>query len=118
MQLLLTWKNVQDSKKQLPCPTVSLSKSSEFNDVESVDLYIKPELCYLHIIEEFTEYSQAAIIKHKNESTKAFLTSWIGIFGVPSNLFSGKGNEFIGENFVELCEAFNIKANTLASYSP
>ena len=118
MQLLLTWKNVQDSKKQLPCPTVSLSKSSEFNDVESVDLYIKPELCYLHIIEEFTKYSQAAIIKHKNESTKAFLTSWIGIFGVPSNLFSGKGNEFIGENFVELCEAFNIKANTLASYSP
>ena len=118
MQLLLTWKNVQDSKKQLPCPTVSLSKSSEFNDVESVDLYIKPELCYLHIIEEFTKYSQAAIIKHKNESAKAFLTSWIGIFGAPSNLFSGNGNEFIGENFVELCEAFNIKATTLASYSP
>ena len=79
------------------------TKSSEFNDVVSVDLhYIKPGLFYLHIIDELNKYSQAAIIKHKNESTKAFLTSWIGIFSVPRKLFSDNDSEFIGEDFVEL----------------
>ena len=92
---------------------------SEFDDVVSVDLdYIKPGLFYLHIIGEFTTYSQATIIKHKNESTKAFLTSWIGIFRAPRKLFSDNGSEFIGEDFVELCETFNIKATAAASYIP
>ena len=92
---------------------------SEFDDVVSVDLdYIKPGLFYLHIIGEFTTYSQATIIKHKNESTKAFLTSWIGIFRAPRKLFSDNGSEFIGEDFVELCETFNIKVTAAASYIP
>ena len=92
---------------------------SEFDDVVSVDLhYIKPGLFYLHIIGEFTKYSQATTIKHKNESTKAFLTLWIGIFRAPCKLFSDNGSEFIGEDFVKLCETFNIKATTAASYSP
>ena len=92
---------------------------SEFDDVVSVDLdYIKPGLFYLHIIGEFTTYSQATIIKHKNESTKAFLTSWIGIFRATRKLFSDNGSEFIGEDFVELCETFNIKATAAASYIP
>ena len=72
----------------------------------------------MHIIDKFTKYSQAAIIKHKNESTKVFLTLWIEIFGASYKLFSDNGNEFIGEGFVELCETFNIKATTTASYSP
>ena len=106
-------------KKPPPCPTVGLPKSSEFTDVVSVDPhYIKPGLFYLHIIDEFSKYSQATIIKHKNESTKAFLTTWIGIFRAPRKFFSDNGSEFIGEDFVELRETFNIKATTTALYSP
>ena len=62
-------------KKPWPRPTVSLPKSSEFNVVSVSLYYIKLGLFYLHIIDEFIKYSQAAIIKHKNESIKAFLTS-------------------------------------------
>ena len=70
------------------------------------------------MIDEFTKYSQAAIIKHKNESTKVFLTSWIGISEAPCKLFSDNSGEFICQDFVELCETFNIKATTTASHSP
>ena len=52
------------------------------------------------MIDEFTKYSQAAIIKHENESTKVFLTSWIGISEAPCKLFSDNGGEFICEDFV------------------
>ena len=97
---------MQDSKKLPHRPTVGLAKSSEFN-VLSVDLhYIKSGLFFLYITEEFAKYIQAAIIKHKNKSTKAFLISWNGIFGAPRKLFSDNGGEFIGEDFVEHCETF------------
>ena len=36
---------------------------------------------------------------------------------MPCKLFSDNGSEFIGDDFVELCETFNIKATTTASYS-
>ena len=44
--------------------------------------------------------------------------SWIGIFGAPRKVFSYNGGEFVGEDFTELCEIFNIKVSTRASYSP
>ena len=69
-------------------------------------------------IAQRTTYSQAPIIKHKNESTKAFLLSWIGIFGGPRKLVSDNGGEFIGEDLLELCKTFNIKATITALYSP
>ena len=63
-------------KKPSPRPVVGLPKSSEFNDVVSVDVhYIKQYLYYLHVIDEFTRHSQVAIIKRKRESAKAFLCS-------------------------------------------
>ena len=106
-------------KKPPPRPIVGLPKSLEFNDVVSVDLhYIKQDLYYLHVTDEFTRYSQAAIMKRKSESAKVFLCSWIGIFGVPRKVFSDNGGEFIGEDFIELCEIFNIKVSTTASHSP
>ena len=36
---------------------------------------------------------------------------------MPCKLFSDNGSEFIGDDFVELCETFDIKATTTASYS-
>ena len=62
-------------KKPPPHPTVGLPKSSEFNVVSTDPLYVKQRFFYLHIIDEFTKYSEAAIINCKNGSTKAFLTS-------------------------------------------
>ena len=47
---------------------------------------------------------------------KGFVTSWIGILGDPCKLFSDSGSEFIGQNFAELCETYNIKVTTTALY--
>ena len=91
--------------KPPPCPVVGLPKSWEFTYVVSVDfLCIKQDLYYLHVIDEFTQYIQAAKIKRKSECAKTFLCSWIGIFGAPRKVFSDNGDEFIGEDFIELCK--------------
>ena len=106
-------------KKPPSRPVVGLPKSSEFNDAVSVNLhYIKQDLYYLHVIDKFTGYNQTAIIKRKSESVKAFLCSWIGTFGAPRKVFSENGGGFIGEDFIVLCEIFNIKVSATASYSP
>ena len=55
-------------KRPSPRPVVGLPKASEFNDTVSVDLHqLKPNLWYLHIIDEFTRFSNAAIISKKND---------------------------------------------------
>lgn len=43
---------------------------------------------------------------------------WISIVGAPSKVFSDNGEEFIGDNFVDMCETFGIKISTTPAYSP
>ena len=102
-----------------PRPVVGLPKASQFNDTVSVDLHqLKPNLWYLHMIDEFTRFSNAAIISKKNDSMKAFILSWIGLFRASTRIFSDKGGEFISDRFYEMCEKFTIKVISTPSYSP
>ena len=56
-------------KKPSSRPIVGLSKAEDFNQDVSIDLHeIKTKLCYMHIVDEFTRYSAAAIISTKNNS--------------------------------------------------
>ena len=67
-------------KKAPPRPIVGLSKASDFNDTVSVDLHqLHSDLYYLHMIDEFTRYSNAVIIKKKsfNESLYSLLDRYI-----------------------------------------
>ena len=43
---------------------------------------------------------------------------WISIFGAPNYIFSDNGDEFIGDNFYDMCGKFNIKVPGTASFSP
>ena len=73
---------------------------------------------YMHIIDEFTRLSNAVIIRSKTVAVKTFLKHWMSLFGVPRKIFSDNGGEFIGDEFYDMCESFNIKIDTTPSYSP
>ena len=51
-------------------------------------------------------------------SVRTFMKSWISIFGAPRKVFSDNGGEFIGDDFLDMCETFGIKVSTTPSYSP
>ena len=49
---------------------------------------------------------------------KAFISGWISLFSAPKRIFGDNGGEFVSDSFYEMCEKFNIKVTTTASYSP
>ena len=58
-------------------------------------------------IGEFSRFSDAVIIKKKDDSMNMFMKHWISIFGVRNYIFSDNGRKFIGDDFY-MCGKFNI----------
>ena len=77
-----------------------------------------PSLWFLHIIDEFTRFSNAAIIRSKIAVIKKFLQCWISLFGALQKVISDNGGEFDSNEFRDLCENFNITVKTTPAYSP
>ncbi|XP_077974967.1 uncharacterized protein LOC144430759 [Styela clava] len=108
-------------KKPSPRPVVGLSWANDFNQTVAVDLHqLGSDMWYLHMIDHFTRYSRAAIVRNKFSSTivKKFMQNWIGIFGSPARILSDNGGEFDSEVFKDMCGNFNITFTTTAAYSP
>ena len=72
----------------------------------------------ISIIDEFTRLSNAVIIQSKTVAVQTFLKHWVSLFGIPREIFSDNGGEFIGDEFYDMCETFNIKIDSTPSYSP
>ena len=71
-------------KKLSPNPVVGLPRATDFNQTVAIDLhYVDKNLWHFYIIDEFSQYSNAVIIrsKHLNIVIKNFLKNWINIFG-------------------------------------
>ena len=107
-------------KRAVPKPVVGLPKAHSFNITVSMDLHnlVPNKVWYLHMVDEFTRFSNAIIIRNKKMAYRGFLLSWISLFGPPSSMFSDNGGEFIGSEMVELCNSFGIKMTNTPSYSP
>lgn len=108
-------------KKPPAKPVVSLPMSKEFNDIVSVDLHqLGPKLWYLHIMDLFTKFSAACIVKSKKSEVfvAKFIRHWIAIHGAPKKLFSDNGGEFCNADVVDMAENFNIELKNTAAYSP
>ena len=108
-------------KRPSPRPVVSLPRATTFNQTVAMDLHsLEKNIWYFHMIDEFTRFSNAVIIKSKHPDViiKNFLRNWISIFGSPSKVFSDNGGEFFSREFVDFCENFNIKVSTTPSESP
>ena len=79
-------------RKPSPRPVVGFSKADDFNQTVSVDLHeLKSNLWYLHIVDEFTRYSAATLVNNKSLCAKAFIKTWILIFGAPQKIFNDNG---------------------------
>ena len=105
----------------MPRPAVGLPRAYDFNDTVAMDLHqLGPNLWYLHLIDEFCRFSNAAIIKSKSSNvvTKMFLKYWISLFGTPNTLFSDNRGEFVSKDFIDFCENFNMKVTTTAAEAP
>ena len=72
----------------------------------------------ISIIDEFTRLSNAVIIQSKTVAVQTFLKHWVSLFGIPREIFSDNRGEFIGDEFYDISETFNIKIDSTPSYSP
>ena len=70
------------------------------------------------MIDEFNRFSNAVMIRKKDDSMNMFIKHWIHIIGAPNYIFSDNGGEFIGDDFYDICGKFNIKVSGTASLSP
>ena len=63
---------------------------------------VGPNLWYLHLINEFSKFSNSVIIKSKSTDIiiKKFLKRWISLFGSPNTVFSDNGGEFVSNNLL------------------
>ena len=98
-------------------PKVCLPRATSFNEVVSVDLHsLGSGYYYLHMIDEFSKYSCAAIMKSKypTEFIDNFSKHWITHFGCPNR----NGGEFVSDETTEWAQQFNIDLQTTPGYSP
>ena len=81
---------------------MGLPKATEFNQTISVDLhYLEPSTWYLHMIDEFSRFSAAAMIRKKDDyETDETLDQH---FWCSKLYFSDHEGEFIGDNFDDTC---------------
>ena len=72
----------QQYKKPVPRPAVGLPKVNHFNDTVTMNLHqLGPHLWFLHLIDEFSRFSNAVITKSKFTDIiiKMFLKYWISL---------------------------------------
>lgn len=100
------------------CLIFGHGKATTFNGTISMDLHeLQSNIWYMHIIDEFSRYSNAVIIRSKAAVVKAFLKQG-ELFGVQRKTFSDNGGEFISEELYNMCDAFRIKIDVIPSCSP
>ena len=103
-------------------PAVGLPLAERFNELICMDLkeYEHNKIWILHIIDAFTKYSAACLIKtkHKDVVVGRIFAIWIAYFGSPRKLLSDKGGEFANEVLKEMNEKLGIETLTTAAESP
>lgn len=110
----------QVSKRQKSRPVVGFALGRELNDAVSMDLKFISGKVVLHIIDNATRYSAAAVLpsKRKEEIVEKFFMHWVCIFGTPKKILFDNGGEFCNELVEEMSELLNTEILTTAAESP
>ncbi len=105
-----------------PRPVVGLPKAQRFNQVVSMDLkeVEKGKTWILHLVDNATRYTAAAIIHTKKKETivKKIFQIWLAYFGSPEKFHSDCGGEFENYVFKEMAEGFGIEISTTPGEAP
>ena len=111
-------------KKARSRPVVCFSFARNFNECLAMDLKfvtIQGKIfIVLHMIDVFTRYSAASIIKSKHKETivDAVLKHWVALFGTPDTILSDNGGEFNNDLLRDVAELLNTKVLATAAESP
>ena len=109
-------------RKPKPRPVVGFPKAQEFNGCVSMDLkeVTKGKVWLLHLIDEATRYTAAAVIYTKKTVTvvEKIFQIWIAYFGAPKKMHSDNGGEFSSEVMRDMHNKFNIETSTTPGEAP
>lgn len=109
-------------RKPKPRPIIGFPKAQEFNGCVSMDLkeVTKGKVWILHLIDEATRYTAAAVIYRKKTVVvvEKILQIWIAYFGAPEKMHSDNGGEFSSEVMRDMHNKFNIETSTTPGEAP
>ena len=104
-------------RKLLPQPIVAFLKVDDFNETVSLDLHqLQLGLWYMHMKDEFTKFSAAAIIASKIHGANVFIKGTIFMKFVSDSILkykqkqhSGLGVTVFANDSIRLCRQFYWK---------
>ena len=107
-------------KRTKPRPVVGFSLAKRFNQTVAMDIKEIKGQKVLHLVDHFTRYSVAGMLKSKqaDEILNVVLRQWIAYFGPPSNFLVDNGGEFANESFYDMAQNLNIVIRTTPAQSP
>ena len=107
-------------KKPLPTPVAAMPLAFWFQQTVAMDLKFYQGKIILHLIDHATRLSAAVQIpsKHPKAIIKTILSNWISVYGAAENFLTDNGGEFENQDFIQLCEAFNISVKTTGAEAP
>ena len=108
-------------KKTFSRPKTTLPKSTEFNQIVTMDLKFFGSVPVLWLVDSCTRFIKGTVLKNKEGPTlvKAIHEHWICNFGFPSIRFwADNGTEFVNTNLAELAAKANFTVQYGPAYSP
>ena len=107
-------------KRPPPKPVVGLPMATKFLECVSMDLKFYRSYILLHMIDYITRQSFSCVIPSKKPEViieKVFM-HLISPFGTVGEFLTDNGGEFANSDFINMCEALNIKVRVTAGESP
>ena len=101
-------------------PVVGLPMANHFLETVAMDLKFYNKKIILHMIDHATRLSSSVRVPSKKprEILRGIFSHWISIFGSTEKFLTDNGGEFLNEEFLELCESFNITVKTTGAEAP
>ena len=97
-----------------------LTNFHKFQEFVAMDLKFYNKHIILHMIGYATRPSASTIVQSKrpNDVIKGIFQHWISVDGTPEIFLTDNGGEFCNEDFINMCEGFNITIKTTGAESP
>ena len=108
-------------KKTFSRPKTTLPKSTEFNQIVTLDLKFFEKIPVLWMVDSCTKFLKGVVLKNKEGPTivKAIHENWICNFGFPSVRFwADNGTEFVNTNLSELAAKSQFEVQYGPAHSP
>jgi transposase InsO family protein len=115
--MLSTRKNEQKEKSATCSTPNSRIHADLFGPMVDASCKSADILC---ITDAFTKYAVATSIPNKDAQTvaKAIFEQWFCKFGIPAQIHTDGGKEFVNKLLDELCELLNVQHTKTTPYHP